>query len=143
MSGAVDGNPKKQPPHVAYARFLIAMLHGCQGTSRARFLSLRCHAESSALQTSSKRQMHDWDRQPPCSICYHTECSSGASSAGRQSTACSRHCRVCHVRCSPRLWQCCNEMYWMLPLDSRPLCKPLHSAVLGCTRCRLHVWQMS
>jgi hypothetical protein len=41
VSGAADGNPKKQPSHVAYARFLITMLRGCQGTSRARLLSLR------------------------------------------------------------------------------------------------------
>ena len=29
VSGAVDGNPKKQPPYVAYARFLVTMLLGC------------------------------------------------------------------------------------------------------------------
>jgi hypothetical protein len=40
--GALDANPKKQPPHVAYARFLITMLQGCHGANRARFISLRC-----------------------------------------------------------------------------------------------------
>ena len=53
----MDGNPKKQPSYVAYARFLITMLRGCHGNSRARFLSLRCRAESLAMQTSSEWQM--------------------------------------------------------------------------------------
>jgi hypothetical protein len=49
ISDAADANPKKQPPYVAYARFLITMLHGCQGANRARFISLRWHGRSHAV----------------------------------------------------------------------------------------------